>query len=132
MSQITVAPDAPQELEDLGRMLAAERERAETRVADLRTELEGLDTNPEIEVSFDDEDSEGATTGLERDRVASLLAAARQHREELDEALTRLEAGAYGRCESCGQPIPRERLEALPTARFCVACLTPDPLRRAR
>ena len=35
-----------------------------------------------------------------------------------EEALARLEAGTYGRCEVCDKPIPDERLEANPTARY--------------
>ena len=38
---------------------------------------------------------------------------------EVAAALDRLETGQYGRCEDCGEPIPDERLSALPTARRC-------------
>ncbi|HET6323897.1 MAG TPA: TraR/DksA C4-type zinc finger protein [Planctomycetaceae bacterium] len=41
---------------------------------------------------------------------------------EAHEALRRIDAGLFGRCEECGQEIPRERLDALPYARFCTAC----------
>jgi RNA polymerase-binding transcription factor DksA len=41
---------------------------------------------------------------------------------EVHEALHRIDAGTYGRCEECGQEIPRERLDALPYARFCTKC----------
>jgi DnaK suppressor protein len=41
---------------------------------------------------------------------------------EAREALRRIDAGAFGRCEECGQPIPSERLDALPYARFCTTC----------
>jgi DnaK suppressor protein len=40
----------------------------------------------------------------------------------IDQALERLAAGQYGACESCGEQIPPERLEALPDARHCVRC----------
>lgn len=36
-------------------------------------------------------------------------------------ALTRIDAGTYGRCMDCGQPIDEERLVARPTARRCTA-----------
>jgi RNA polymerase-binding transcription factor DksA len=36
--------------------------------------------------------------------------------------LGRLEGGTYGRCETCGHPIPLVRLEVLPHARRCVGC----------
>jgi len=41
---------------------------------------------------------------------------------EIDEALDRVEAGTFGLCESCEEPIPRARLNAVPHARFCVDC----------
>jgi RNA polymerase-binding transcription factor DksA len=41
---------------------------------------------------------------------------------ETRDALRRLDAGGFGDCESCGQPIGDERLEAMPYIRFCVAC----------
>ena len=39
---------------------------------------------------------------------------------EVEHALTKFEAGTYGLCEACGKPIYPARLEALPTARFCM------------
>lgn len=39
-----------------------------------------------------------------------------------EHALARLEAGQYGLCEACEQPIPAGRLTAQPTAVRCVAC----------
>jgi len=40
--------------------------------------------------------------------------------QEINDALARIENGSYGRCIVCGQPIPQERLEALPWAARCV------------
>jgi RNA polymerase-binding transcription factor DksA len=40
--------------------------------------------------------------------------------EEIGDALRRIEAGRFGRCEECGQAIPRKRLDALPYARYCM------------
>jgi RNA polymerase-binding transcription factor DksA len=48
---------------------------------------------------------------------------------ETDLALARLDTGSYGICEGCGQPIPRRRLEVLPTAIRCVACADPSARR---
>jgi RNA polymerase-binding transcription factor len=42
--------------------------------------------------------------------------------DEIDAAQARLAAGTYGSCEGCRRPIPLERLRAVPTARYCVAC----------
>ena len=40
----------------------------------------------------------------------------------VEEALDRLEAGDYGICLACDEPIPEKRLRALPWARYCVPC----------
>ncbi len=50
-----------------------------------------------------------------RDRSSKELVA-------IDAALVRLDAGAYGRCTSCGRDIAPERLEALPWAALCIEC----------
>jgi DnaK suppressor protein len=42
--------------------------------------------------------------------------------DEIDAAQARLAAGTYGVCERCVRAIPLERLRAIPTARYCVAC----------
>jgi DnaK suppressor protein len=41
---------------------------------------------------------------------------------EIDQALVRLDVGTYGRCVACGEPIPEERLQAVPWAALCVPC----------
>jgi DnaK suppressor protein len=40
----------------------------------------------------------------------------------IQEALDRIEAGDYGVCVACEEPIPAKRLQALPWARYCVGC----------
>jgi RNA polymerase-binding transcription factor DksA len=41
---------------------------------------------------------------------------------DIDQALERVEAGAYGRCVLCGNAIPDERLRAVPWAAQCIPC----------
>jgi len=40
----------------------------------------------------------------------------------IEEALDRIQSGDYGVCLSCEEQIPTKRLQALPWARYCVAC----------
>lgn len=40
----------------------------------------------------------------------------------IDAALARLEAGEYGLCRDCGEPIGRGRLQALPDVLDCAEC----------
>jgi RNA polymerase-binding protein DksA len=41
---------------------------------------------------------------------------------EVEGAFARMQAGTYGACEECGQPIPYGRLAASPSAPRCIAC----------
>jgi RNA polymerase-binding transcription factor DksA len=60
--------------------------------------------------------------GFEEELTLGLLENEEQLIEEINAALDRLEQGVYGRCESCGQAVSRERLQALPYVRHCLAC----------
>jgi RNA polymerase-binding transcription factor DksA len=41
---------------------------------------------------------------------------------EIGAALHRIADGTWGRCETCGEPVPAARLRVVPEARFCVSC----------
>jgi DnaK suppressor protein len=43
---------------------------------------------------------------------------------DIDQALLRMDEGAYGICARCSKPIDERRLEALPTARYDAVCQT--------
>jgi DnaK suppressor protein len=102
--------------------LAAERADTLARMAGLEREFSDIVTATQAANTDDEHDPEGATIAYERQHVVALLDQAREHLAAIDEALTRLDAGDYGRCEACGQPIAPERLAARPTATRCVAC----------
>jgi len=46
----------------------------------------------------------------------------RRELAEIEAALTRIQEGSYGCCQSCGGPMGLQRLRAIPEARYCVAC----------
>jgi DnaK suppressor protein len=58
------------------------------------------------------------TIGLELDQ--SVQKHAELELAELEEAVKRVDSGSYGNCEACGKPIGEARLEAIPTARYCI------------
>jgi DnaK suppressor protein len=79
-----------------------------TQATERREVAEGQNDNAQLwEVSDvrDDLDSQGAA---ELDQV--------------NQALARLDAGEYGECTSCGEPIADARLKALPYATLCIQC----------
>jgi DnaK suppressor protein len=56
------------------------------------------------------------------DQQIALMEMRNQMREQIDEALLRLDEGTYGICEDCGREITEGRLKAIPFARRCVEC----------
>lgn len=80
--------------------------------------------------SLFDEGTEGAgrdpadvgSTNFERDQEMSLVQNARDMLEQASSALHRFETGRYGVCESCGQPIGKDRLQVFPRATMCLPC----------
>ena len=60
------------------------------------------------------------TETFEREKAVSMIDDIDRQLEDAEHALHRLQDGTYGICEGCGSPIPSERLEAQPAARFCV------------
>ena len=91
-------------------LLVAEAEAAAARRAEhesLITQLRGLTDADSI---------------LERELAEAGAARADETLADIGHALRRLETGGYGMCETCGLAVPLERLEAIPSARLCVAC----------
>ncbi len=62
------------------------------------------------------------TDAMEREKAFLFASAEGRALYDVDEALRRLYSDNYGICESCGEPIARERLEVVPHARLCVRC----------
>jgi RNA polymerase-binding protein DksA len=62
------------------------------------------------------------TDNFEEELTLELLENEQQLLVEIHDALARIEQGTFGRCENCGKPISKERLDALPYARYCVQC----------
>ncbi|MDX2379199.1 MAG: hypothetical protein QNM02_05520 [Acidimicrobiia bacterium] len=83
-----------------------------TRLEDEATSL--IEDGEMGDVQFDDEGGEGDTMVVQRDLDRVLSSQARQTIGEIDAALARIEDGSYGYSAVSGQPIPRERLEAIP------------------
>jgi RNA polymerase-binding transcription factor DksA len=57
---------------------------------------------------------------------------ARRKLEDVEEALGRLAAGRYGRCEQCGAGIPAGLLALIPETRYCPRCDAPPGPGQAR
>ena len=105
-----------------GDALSSERSAALAQIEALTREFDEVVAASKASNADDEHDPEGATIAFERQQVAALLDQARRRLADVDAAVTAVEAGTYGRCESCGRPIAAERLAARPSARTCIDC----------
>jgi DnaK suppressor protein len=128
------ADDAPPGGKFLAEQLAelqAERATYVEQAESLLLEAEQIAEDMEPgDIQFDEESGEGDTLNVERERDLALSAQARAAVDEIDRALAKMDAGTYGICERCGNPIPKARLKALPYAALCVACKSGGLSRR--
>jgi len=102
--------------------LTAERDATAARLARLRHDFAAIITASTDSNGDDEHDPEGSTIAFERAQVGALIEQTELHLAETDAAQDRIDAGTYGRCESCGRTIAPARLEARPIARTCIDC----------
>ena len=103
--------------------LEAERARLTQVKSDFDNEnltTESEDENLSELSSVDQHQADVGTETFEREKDLSILEQVDAELADVEHALKRLDDGTYGTCEFDGKPIPEERLEALPAARFCV------------
>jgi len=69
-----------------------------------------------------DDQADAGTKTFEREHEMSLANNARDLLVQTEHALARIDAGTYGRCENCGNPIGKLRRQANQRATLCVTC----------
>jgi RNA polymerase-binding transcription factor DksA len=70
--------------------------------------------------SYGNHQADAGTDTFDRDFALSLVSNEQDALNEIEEAILRIRNGTYGVCEVTGKPIPKERLTAVPFARFSV------------
>ncbi len=113
-------PWTAREIAEVRATLESDRERLEAEIAAVEEEIGHL-LREGGEGAGHDQADVGSNT-FERDHEMSMAKNARDNLVLVKEAITRLEDGTYGVCESCGHPIGKMRLRAFPRATLCMEC----------
>jgi len=100
--------------------LETDRVRLQGEVATVQQGLEDLLRDAGVGAGNDQADLGSST--LERDAEMSLANNTREMLFQVQRALARLDDGTYGVCESCENPIGKQRLMAFPRATLCLTC----------
>lgn len=100
--------------------LRAELESELTRLGSQLAEMSRSEGGGALD--FDEGFADSGQVTAERSEVDALAGNLSETVSEIEDALSRIDAGTYGTCESCGSDIAAARLEAKPTARLCMNC----------
>src|ERR1039457_5816615 len=101
--------------------LGTGRDQLAEQAAGLRDDIEQVETDiadrlgDAVGDAGDDQADVGAKA-YEREHELALTPNARELLAQTERAVDSIEAGTYGTCESCGQPIGKARLQAVPRA----------------
>jgi DnaK suppressor protein len=126
-SEAVTLPVRPGEDPWTGSELAEVRQMLEEDATGLRADIAKAESQVADRLSNglredgDDEADAGVKT-FERENEYVMASNTRNLLEQTEKALAGIDAGSYGVCESCGQPIGKARLIAFPRAVLCVSC----------
>ena len=100
--------------------LEQERERIRALIANMAEDNEGDQNGTDELATVDQHPADAGSETFEREKDMAILSNLEEQVSEIEKALARVDEGTYGTCEACGKPIGDERLEVVPTARYCV------------
>lgn len=100
--------------------VTAVRKTLEDEKARLEDRLSRIKAN--VRRGYDADSGEMAKELEDQEVVDALGNEATAEIRQISDALQRIDAGDYGKCLDCGDPISLERLEANPVAELCIDC----------
>lgn len=103
------------------------RDQLATEAIELQAEIDRAESDianrlGDAIIDAGDDSADVGAKAYEREHELALTYNARELLAQSERALARIDAGTYGSCESCGQPIGKARLQAFPRATLCVRC----------
>ncbi|MEP0827119.1 MAG: TraR/DksA C4-type zinc finger protein [Candidatus Zixiibacteriota bacterium] len=112
-----------EELEKYEKLLLKKREELMEELKLRKTQLDETikDATGDLS-SYSYHMADQGTDAMEREKAFHFASKSGRLLYHIDEALRRLRKGEYGNCQSCGKPIQKARLEAVPHARLCIEC----------
>lgn len=107
----------------VARQITEERQAIQVRLRKMvRQTMNGSAVGQDLSDHLSADVLEQAEQGRLKEQKAKTCALLTSRLKALDRAWENLQQGTYGICRLCSEEIPRKRLEAVPTATFCVPC----------
>ena len=122
IAQVAAAPKAysADDLKHFKEMILAKRRETVEELDSLKESMMDVTTGEYISESSNYSlHMEQGTDAMEREKTFLFASRGSKFVNQLDDALARIDAKTYGVCKTCGLLVPKERLEAVPTAQTC-------------
>jgi RNA polymerase-binding protein DksA len=110
----------PEELQEVRRTLAEQVSELRREYDQALQDLEAMQR--QAADGAGDDQADAGTKTFEREQELSIAHNKLSLLTQDERAIERIDAGTYGRCSNCGQPIAKARLQAFPSALLCVSC----------
>lgn len=105
------------EVDELRQELAEEVEQHQQALERAQADLKEILGNEQM-----GDPADVGAANFERDHEMTLAATASEMLAQTRSALEAIDKGTYGRCEECGEPIGKGRLQVYPRATLCMQC----------
>ena len=111
------------ELQKLHNNLAGELDKIDSQLREIASENPAVKGDFDVRVEDLGESMEDVAQEMTTlDQRQALVSALERRRKEVKDAMEKINAGTYGKCEKCSTEIKKERLVAVPIAVLCMDC----------
>lgn len=107
------------ELEKIRKLLEREKKNSLKQLSAISADDPFADPDRLVDNAASDTEAKEETG---HERAEALKKELTEKISRIDAAITLIDSGEYGKCQSCGQPIDISRLKIMPTATLCVDC----------
>lgn len=107
-------PFSKKELEYFRGLIMDKRQAAQEDIERMRGQLADAREQSENDTAYSFHMADAGTDAMEREKLYLMIARQQKYVGYLERALERIENGTYGICKVTGNPISKERLEAVP------------------
>lgn len=108
------SPFSQKELDHFKELLLQRRREAREEIKQMRRQIEQAKDQAGDDTAYGVHMADAGTDAREREKLHLMIARQQKYIGYLDRALERIENGTYGICRVTGEPISKERLEAVP------------------
>lgn len=113
-------PFSREELEHFRDLLLERRREAKAEVEQMREQVDASKEQAGDDSAYGEHMADAGTDAMEKEKLHLMIARQQKYIGYLDRALERIKNGTYGRCRVTGDPISKERLEAVPHTRISI------------